>query len=101
MLLRRPMLLLLLLLHMVGREAQQTTRELVMHLLLLLLLLQLLQVVDLPRSQLLLQLFATANHTVAQAKRAFDAILQLTHTLLLLVLVVATLLQHLQQVVAA
>jgi hypothetical protein len=99
MLLRRTMLLLLLL-HMVGREAQQTTRELVMHLLLLLLL-QLLQVVDMPRSQLLLQLFATANHTIAQAKRAFDAILQLTHTLLLLVLVVSTLLQHLQQVVAA
>jgi hypothetical protein len=100
MLLRRTMLLLLLL-HMVGREAQQTTRELVMHLLLL--LLQLLQVVDMPRSQLLLllQLFATANNTVAQAKRAFDAILQLTHTLLLLVLVVPTLLQHLQQVVAA
>ncbi len=94
-------MLLLLLLHMVGREAQQTTRELVMHLLLL--LLQLLQVVDMPRSQLLLllQLFATANNTVAQAKRAFDAILQLTHTLLLLVLVVPTLLQHLQQVVAA
>ncbi len=87
--------MLLLLLHMVGREAQQTTRELVMHLLLL--LLKLLQVVDL----LLLQLFATANHTVAQAKRAFDAVLQLTHTLLLLVLVVATLLQHLQQIVAA
>jgi hypothetical protein len=98
MLLRRTMLLLLL--HMVGREAQQTTRELVMHLLLL--LLQLLQVVDMPGSQLLLlQLFATANHTVAQAKRAFDAVLQLTHTLLLLVLVVPTLLQHLQQVVAA
>jgi hypothetical protein len=94
MLLRRTMLLLL---HMVGREAQQTTRELMMHLLLL----QLLQVVDMPGSQLLLQLFATANHTVAQAKRAFDAVLQLTHTLLLLVLVVPTLLQHLQQVVAA
>jgi hypothetical protein len=97
MLLRRTMLLLLL--HMVGREAQQTTRELMMHLLLL--LLQLLQVVDMPGSQLLLQLFATANHTVAQAKRAFDAVLQLTHTLLLLVLVVPTLLQHLQQVAAA
>jgi hypothetical protein len=73
----------------------------------LLLLLQLLQVVDMPGSQLLLllllllQRFATANNTVAQAKRAFDAILQLTHTLLLLVLVVPTLLQHLQQVVAA
>ncbi len=93
------MLLLLLLLHMVGWEAQQTTRELVMH---LLLLLQLLQVIDMPGSQLLLlQLFATANNTVAQAKRAFDAVLQLTHTLVLLVLVVPTLLQHLQQVVAA
>jgi hypothetical protein len=99
MLLRRTMLLLLLLLHMVGWEAQQTTRELVMH---LLLLLQLLQVIDMPGSQLLLlQLFATANNTVAQAKRAFDAVLQLTHTLVLLVLVVPTLLQHLQQVVAA